>query len=103
MVEPLVAATLGPCRQALADAALGADQVDEVVLVGGSTRMPLVQRRGAERFGPPAHSPLNPDEGGALGAAGPGPSPARGLTPTPLPPAPPPSPPPSTPGRRRGG
>src|SRR6266404_446685 len=69
MVEPLVAATLGPCRQALTDAALGADQVDEVVLVGGSTRMPLVQRRVAELFGRPAHSQLNPDEVVALGAA----------------------------------
>src|SRR5258708_5531678 len=69
MVEPLVAATLGPCRQALADAALGTDQVDEVVLVGGSTRMPLVQRRVAELFGRPARSRLNPDEVVALGAA----------------------------------
>src|SRR5438445_5127744 len=69
MLEPLVAAALGPCRQALADAALGTDQVDEVVLVGGSTRMPLVQRRVAELFGRPAHSRLNPDEGVALGAA----------------------------------
>src|SRR6266403_1476230 len=68
MVEPLVAATLGPCRQALTDAALGADQVDEVV-VGGSTRMPLVQRRVAELFGRPAHSRLNPDEVVVLGAA----------------------------------
>src|ERR1700730_11102565 len=69
MVEPLVAATLGPCRQALTDAALGTDQVDEVVLVGGSTRMPLVQRRVAELFGRPAHSRLNPDEVVGLGAA----------------------------------
>ncbi|HWN14629.1 MAG TPA: Hsp70 family protein [Candidatus Dormibacteraeota bacterium] len=69
MVESLVAATLGPCRQALTDAALGTDQVDEVVLVGGSTRMPLVQRRVAELFGRPAHSRLNPDEVVALGAA----------------------------------
>src|ERR1700730_10348008 len=69
MVEPLVAATLGPCRQALADAGLGAPQVDEVVLVGGSTRMPLVQRRVGELFGRPAHSRLNPDEVVALGAA----------------------------------
>ena len=69
MVEPLVTATLGPCRQALADAGLGAEQVDEVVLVGGSTRMPLVQRRVTELFGRPAHSRLNPDEVVALGAA----------------------------------
>jgi Fe-S protein assembly chaperone HscA len=69
LVEPLVAATLGPCRQALADAALRADQVDEVVLVGGSTRMPLVQRRVEELFGQTPHSRMNPDEVVALGAA----------------------------------
>jgi molecular chaperone DnaK len=69
LVEPLVAATLGPCRQALADASLRADQVDEVVLVGGSTRMPLVQRRVEELFGRTPHSRMNPDEVVALGAA----------------------------------
>jgi len=69
LVEPLVAATLGPCRQALADAVLRADQVDEVVLVGGSTRMPLVQRRVEELFGRTPHSRMNPDEVVALGAA----------------------------------
>jgi molecular chaperone DnaK len=69
LVEPLVAATLGPCRQALADAALRPDQVGEVVLVGGSTRMPLVQRRVEELFGRTPHSRMNPDEVVALGAA----------------------------------
>jgi molecular chaperone DnaK len=69
LVEPLVVATLGPCRQALADASLRADQVDEVVLVGGSTRMPLVQRRVEELFGRTPHSRMNPDEVVALGAA----------------------------------
>ena len=69
LVEPLVAATLGPCRRALADAALPPDQVDEVVLVGGSTRMPLVQRRVEELFGRTPHSRMNPDEVVALGAA----------------------------------
>jgi molecular chaperone DnaK len=69
LVEPLVAATLGPCRQALADASLRADQVDEVVLVGGSTRMPLVQRRVEQLFGRTPHSRMNPDEVVALGAA----------------------------------
>ncbi|HMH75731.1 MAG TPA: molecular chaperone DnaK, partial [Candidatus Udaeobacter sp.] len=69
LVESLVAATLGPCRQALADASLRADQVDEVVLVGGSTRMPLVQRRVEELFGRTPHSRMNPDEVVALGAA----------------------------------
>ena len=69
LVGPLVAATVGPCRQALADASLRADQVDEVVLVGGSTRMPLVQRRVEELFGRTPHSRMNPDEVVALGAA----------------------------------
>ena len=69
LVEPLVAATLGPCRRALADAGIEADQVDQVVLVGGSTRMPLVRRRVEELFGRTPHSRLNPDEVVALGAA----------------------------------
>ena len=69
LVEPLVATTLGPCRQALADAALRPDQVDQVVLVGGSTRMPLVRRCVEELFGRTAHSRINPDEVVALGAA----------------------------------
>ncbi len=69
LVEPLVARTLGPCRRALADAGLAADQVDQVVLVGGSTRMPLVRRRVEELFERTAHSHLNPDEVVALGAA----------------------------------
>ena len=60
----------GPCRQALADAGLlRAEQIDEVVLVGGSTRMPLVRRRVQELFGRTPHSQLNPDEVVALGAA----------------------------------
>jgi Fe-S protein assembly chaperone HscA len=69
LVEPLVAITLGPCRQALADAGLDAKAVDQVVLVGGSTRMPLVRRRVEELFGRAPHSRLNPDEVVALGAA----------------------------------
>jgi Fe-S protein assembly chaperone HscA len=69
LVESLVAATLGPCRRALADAGLEAGQVDQVVLVGGSTRMPLVRRRVEELFGRTPHSRLNPDEVVALGAA----------------------------------
>ncbi|HEU4438100.1 MAG TPA: molecular chaperone DnaK [Methylomirabilota bacterium] len=68
-VDPLVEATLGPCRQALADAGLRAAQVDQVVLVGGATRMPLVRRRVEELFGRTPHSRLNPDEVVALGAA----------------------------------
>ena len=61
--------TLGPCRQALADAGLDPADVDEVVLVGGSTRIPLVRRRVQELFGRTPHSRLNPDEVVALGAA----------------------------------
>jgi Fe-S protein assembly chaperone HscA len=69
LLGPLVQRTLGPCRQALADAGLGPDQMDEVVLVGGSTRIPLVRRRVQELFGKTPHSQLNPDEVVALGAA----------------------------------
>ncbi len=69
LIEPLVARTLGPCRLALADAGLTAAQIDEVVLVGGSTRVPLVRRRVEELFGRTPHSRLNPDEVVALGAA----------------------------------
>jgi Fe-S protein assembly chaperone HscA len=69
LVEPLVARTLGPCRRALADAGLEPKDIDEVVLVGGSTRVPLVRRRVQELFGRAPHSQLNPDEVVALGAA----------------------------------
>jgi molecular chaperone DnaK (HSP70) len=64
-----VSRTLGPCRQALVDAGLAAAQIDEVVLVGGSTRIPLVWRLVSELFGRTPHSELNPDEVVALGAA----------------------------------
>jgi Fe-S protein assembly chaperone HscA len=69
IIQPIVDRTLGPCRQALADAELTPSQVDEVVLVGGSTRIPLVRRLVAELFGKAPHSELNPDEVVALGAA----------------------------------
>jgi molecular chaperone DnaK len=69
LIEPLVAQTLGPCRMALTDAGLAPAQVDEVVLVGGSTRVPLVRWRVEEVFGRTPHSRLNPDEVVALGAA----------------------------------
>ena len=58
-----------PCRQALADAGLEPSQIDEVVLVGGSTRIPLVRRLVGELFGRTPHTELNPDEVVALGAA----------------------------------
>ena len=69
LIDPTVGRTLGPCRQALADAGLTPAQVDEVVLVGGATRTPLVRRRVEELFGRKAHAELNPDEVVALGAA----------------------------------
>jgi Fe-S protein assembly chaperone HscA len=69
IVRPLVERTLGPVRQALADAGLEPGDVDEVVLVGGSTRVPLVRRVVGELFGRTPHSDLNPDEVVAIGAA----------------------------------
>jgi molecular chaperone DnaK (HSP70) len=69
LIAPIVERTLGPCRQALADAELQPSQIDEVVLVGGSTRIPLVRRKVEELFGRKPHSELNPDEVVALGAA----------------------------------
>ncbi|MEO7862453.1 MAG: Hsp70 family protein, partial [Nitrospirales bacterium] len=65
----LVERTLAPCRSALKDAGLHANQIDEVVLVGGNTRMPLVWRKVEELFDKKPHSELNPDEVVALGAA----------------------------------
>jgi molecular chaperone DnaK len=65
----LVERTLGPCRLALKDAGLTPGDIEEVVLVGGSTRMPLVRQRVQELFGKTPHCELNPDEVVALGAA----------------------------------
>ena len=69
LVEDLVARTLGPCRQALADAGLKPAQIDEVILVGGSTRIPIVQQRVKELFGKEPNKTVNPDEVVAVGAA----------------------------------
>jgi molecular chaperone DnaK len=69
MVLPVVERTLGPCKLALADAGLEPAQIDEAVLVGGSTRIPLVRRKVQELFGRTPHADLNPDEVVALGAA----------------------------------
>ena len=69
IIAPVVARTLGPCRQALEDAGLRVDQVDEVVMVGGSTRIPLVRREVERLFGRPPHTDINPDEVVAVGAA----------------------------------
>jgi molecular chaperone DnaK len=69
LIGALVERTLGPCRAALSDAGLTASDIDHVVLVGGSTRVPLVRSRVEALFGKRAHSQLNPDEVVALGAA----------------------------------
>jgi molecular chaperone DnaK len=69
LVEDLVARTLGPCRQALVDAGLPASQIDEVILVGGSTRIPMVQQKVKELFGKEPNKTVNPDEVVAVGAA----------------------------------
>ncbi|WHZ24213.1 MAG: Chaperone protein DnaK [Nitrospira sp.] len=65
----LIERSLGPCRLALKDAGLTPTDIDEVVLVGGATRMPLVRRLVEALFGKPPHCNLNPDEVVALGAA----------------------------------
>ncbi|HJU41818.1 MAG TPA: molecular chaperone DnaK [Vicinamibacterales bacterium] len=69
LVEPLVQRTIGPLKQALADAGLQPKDVDEVVLVGGSTRMPRVQQVVKDYFGKEPHKGVNPDEVVAVGAA----------------------------------
>jgi len=68
-VMDIIERTLAPCRMALNDAGLTPADIDEVVLVGGSTRMPLVRQRVRELFGKQPHCDLNPDEVVALGAA----------------------------------
>jgi molecular chaperone DnaK len=69
MVEDILQRSVGPCKQALADAAMTASQVDEVVLVGGSTRIPRVQQIVKELFGKEPNKTVNPDEVVAVGAA----------------------------------
>jgi len=69
LIEPIVERTLKSCRQALQDAGLKPDAVNEVVMVGGSTRIPIVRNRVQELFGRVPHTSLNPDEVVALGAA----------------------------------
>jgi Fe-S protein assembly chaperone HscA len=69
LIRDLVETSLGPCRQAQADAGLQGGQVDEVVLVGGSTRIPLVRRMVERHFGRTPHGEVNPEEVVALGAA----------------------------------
>ncbi len=69
LVMELVEATLEPCRAALEDAGVSRAQVDEIVLVGGQTRMPLVQQKVQDFFDKEPHRGVNPDEVVALGAA----------------------------------
>jgi molecular chaperone DnaK len=68
-IQPIVARTMAPVKMALADAKLTPSQIEEVVLVGGSTRIPLVRKTVGEYFGRTPHCELNPDEVVALGAA----------------------------------
>ena len=69
LVGDLVESTMGPCKQALEDAGMKTTQIDEVVLVGGQTRMPLVQEKVNKFFGKEPHKGVNPDEVVAIGAA----------------------------------
>jgi molecular chaperone DnaK (HSP70) len=69
MIEPILQRTIGPVKQALKDASLDPEQIDEVVLVGGSTRIPRVRQVVKELFQREPHCELNPDEVVALGAA----------------------------------
>ena len=69
LVEDLVQRTIEPCRTALKDAGIDVGKIDEVILVGGQTRMPLVQKTVAEFFGREPRKDVNPDEAVAMGAA----------------------------------
>jgi molecular chaperone DnaK len=69
MVEEIVQRSVGPCKQAMADAGVTPQQIDEVVLVGGQTRMPRIQQIVRELFNKEPHRGVNPDEVVAIGAA----------------------------------
>ncbi|MBE0505663.1 MAG: molecular chaperone DnaK [Marinospirillum sp.] len=69
LVEDLVERSLAPCRTALQDAGVSTSKIDDVILVGGQTRMPMVQAKVAEFFGKEARKDVNPDEAVAVGAA----------------------------------
>ncbi len=69
MTEDLAQATVGPIRQALQDAKLEAEQIDKILLVGGATRMPMIQKLIRDLFGKEGEKSINPDECVALGAA----------------------------------
>jgi Fe-S protein assembly chaperone HscA len=69
LIQPIVDRTLGPCKSCIQDAGVAVDQIDEVVLVGGSTRIPVVRSAVEKLFRARPHTELNPDEVVALGAA----------------------------------
>ncbi|MCM2131493.1 molecular chaperone DnaK [Larsenimonas rhizosphaerae] len=69
IVEDLVQRSLAPCKTAMQDAGLSNSEIDDVILVGGQTRMPMVQSKVAEFFGKEARKDVNPDEAVAMGAA----------------------------------
>jgi Fe-S protein assembly chaperone HscA len=69
IIQPVIERTLAPCRTCLEDAGVGVDVIDEVVMVGGSTRIPLVRAEVEKLFRRRPHTELNPDEVVALGAA----------------------------------
>ena len=69
LVEDIIQRSVGPCKQALKDAGVDASKIDEVVLVGGQTRMPRIQQLVKELFGKEGHKGVNPDEVVAVGAA----------------------------------
>ncbi len=69
LVSEIIDRTLGPCQQALDDAGIKREAIDEVLLVGGQTRMPMVQSKVADFFGREPHKGVNPDEVVAMGAA----------------------------------
>jgi molecular chaperone DnaK len=69
MIDSVVERTLEPCRRAIKDAGVKASEIDEIILVGGSTRIPLVQEKVEKLFGRPANHSVNPDEVVAVGAA----------------------------------
>ena len=69
LVADLVERTVDPCKKALSDAGLSPSEIDEVILVGGSTRIPKIQEKVKEIFGKEPNKSVNPDEVVALGAA----------------------------------
>jgi len=69
LVSEIIDRTLGPCQQALDDAGIKREEIDEILMVGGQTRMPMVQAKVSDFFGKELHKRVNPDEVVAMGAA----------------------------------